>query len=83
MDMMKDLTTTIDSKFQRIQKEIKDMRGGNHSSSECDNKPMGGPEAEANYVYGGYRGGGYRGSQPRDENCPSTRCHNSQFQVIS
>lgn len=54
--------------------------GGNHSSSECDDKPMGGPEAEANYVYRGYQGGGYRGNYygrnsrgwqnrpPRDDN---------------
>ncbi|GKA78521.1 hypothetical protein Tco_0785058 [Tanacetum coccineum] len=55
--------------------------GGPHPSSECDDKPMGGPKyEEANYAYGGYRGGGYRGNyygrsfrnwrdrQPRDEN---------------
>nr|GEX96116.1 reverse transcriptase domain-containing protein [Tanacetum cinerariifolium] len=66
---------------------MKEMRdgcksyGGPHPSSECDDKPMGGPkDKEANYAYGGYRGGGYRGNyycrsfenwqdrQPRDEN---------------
>ncbi|GKE30294.1 hypothetical protein Tco_1445678 [Tanacetum coccineum] len=65
---------------------MKEMRDGcnkcrgPHPSSECDEKQMGGPEEEANYVYGGYRGGGYRGNyygrnsrnwhdrQPRDDN---------------
>ncbi|GKB51234.1 reverse transcriptase domain-containing protein [Tanacetum coccineum] len=55
--------------------------GGPHPSSECEDKPMGGPkEEESNYAYGGYRGGGYQGNyygrsfgnwrdrQPRDEN---------------
>ncbi|GJX27333.1 reverse transcriptase domain-containing protein [Tanacetum coccineum] len=51
-----------------------------HPSSECDDKPMGGPEDEVNYVHGGYLVGGYRENyysknsrnchdrQPRDEN---------------
>ncbi|GJR21566.1 hypothetical protein Tco_0970093 [Tanacetum coccineum] len=48
---------------------MKEMRdgcnnyGGPHPSSECDDKPMGGPKyEEANYAYGGYRGRGYRGN---------------------
>ncbi|GJU87807.1 hypothetical protein Tco_1295353 [Tanacetum coccineum] len=52
-----------------IKGETKEMRdrcnngGGPHPSSECDDKPMGGPkDEEANYAYGGYRGGGYRGN---------------------
>ena len=71
MDMMKDLTTKIDSKFQSIQKEINEIRdgchhcGGNHSSSECDDKPMENPEAEAKYAYGGYSGN-YYGRNSRD-----------------
>ncbi|GJT16548.1 reverse transcriptase domain-containing protein [Tanacetum coccineum] len=66
---------------------MKEMRdgcnscGGPYPSSECDDKPMGGPkDKEANYAYEGYRGRGYRGNyygrsfrnwrdrQPRDEN---------------
>ncbi|GJV81011.1 hypothetical protein Tco_1516881 [Tanacetum coccineum] len=46
---------------------MKEMRdgcnkyGGPHPSSDCDDKPMGGPkEEEANYASGGYRGG-YQG----------------------
>nr|GEZ16012.1 hypothetical protein [Tanacetum cinerariifolium] len=31
--------------------------GGPHPSSECDDKPIGGPEEEANYVHEGYLGG--------------------------
>ncbi|GJV18970.1 reverse transcriptase domain-containing protein [Tanacetum coccineum] len=45
---------------------MKEMRdrcnsyGGPHTSSECDDKPIGGPkEEEANYAYGGYRGNYY------------------------
>ncbi|GKE00735.1 hypothetical protein Tco_1388718 [Tanacetum coccineum] len=47
---------------------MKEMRdgcgkcGGPHPSLECNDKPIGGPEEEANYAYGGYRGGGYRGN---------------------
>nr|GEW21751.1 retrovirus-related Pol polyprotein from transposon TNT 1-94 [Tanacetum cinerariifolium] len=44
-------------------KEIKDgcnKCGGPHPSSDCDDKPMGGPkEEEANYASGGYRGNYY------------------------
>ncbi|GKC25643.1 hypothetical protein Tco_1027793 [Tanacetum coccineum] len=65
---------------------MKEMRdgckkcGGPHPSSECDEKPMGGSEEEANYSYRGYRGRGYRGNyygrnfgnwhdrQPSDDN---------------
>ncbi|GJV64482.1 reverse transcriptase domain-containing protein [Tanacetum coccineum] len=84
---MEALTTKIDSQFKDIKGEMKEMRdrcnscGGPHPSSECDDKPMGGPKyEESNYAYGGYRGGGYRGNyygrrsgnwrdhQPRDEN---------------
>ncbi|GJR18814.1 hypothetical protein Tco_0967341 [Tanacetum coccineum] len=59
----------IDSQFKEIKREMKEMRdrcnscGGPHPSSECDDKPMGGPkDEEANYVYRGYRGGGYQGN---------------------
>ncbi|GJS42275.1 hypothetical protein Tco_0567318 [Tanacetum coccineum] len=47
---------------------MKEMRdgcgkcGGPHPSLECNDKPIGGPEEEANYAYGGYRGGGYQGN---------------------
>ncbi|GKD56180.1 hypothetical protein Tco_1289567 [Tanacetum coccineum] len=67
MEKMEALTTKIDSQFKDIKGEMKEMRDGcnsyrgPHPSSECDDKPMGGPkEEEANYTYGGYRGGGYR-----------------------
>ncbi|GJY80373.1 hypothetical protein Tco_0493124 [Tanacetum coccineum] len=55
--------------------------GGPYPSSECDEKPMGGPKEEANYIHRGYREGGYRGNyygrnsrnwrdhQSRDDNC--------------
>ncbi|GJV90537.1 hypothetical protein Tco_1538350 [Tanacetum coccineum] len=56
----------IDSQFKEIKGEMKEMRdgcnscGGPHPSSECDDKPIGGPkDEEVNYAYGGYRGGGY------------------------
>ncbi|GKB65409.1 reverse transcriptase domain-containing protein [Tanacetum coccineum] len=69
MEKMEALTTKIDSQFKDIKGEMKEMRdgcnscGGPHPSSECDDKPMGGPkDEEANYAYGGYRGGGYRGN---------------------
>ncbi|GJT55052.1 hypothetical protein Tco_0990106 [Tanacetum coccineum] len=83
---MEALITKIDSQFKEIKGEMKKTRyrcnscGGHHPSSECDNKPMGGPKKEANYIYEGYRGGGYRGNyygrnsinwrdcQPRDDN---------------
>nr|GEV06493.1 reverse transcriptase domain-containing protein [Tanacetum cinerariifolium] len=65
MEKIEALTTKIDSQFKEIKGEIKEMRdgcnncGGPQPSSECDDKPMGGPEEEANYVYGGYRGNYY------------------------
>nr|GEU99569.1 reverse transcriptase domain-containing protein [Tanacetum cinerariifolium] len=69
MENIEALTTKIDSQFKEIKGEMKEMRdgcnsfGGPHPSSECDDKPMGGPKDEkANYAYGGYRGGGYRGN---------------------
>nr|GEU49943.1 reverse transcriptase domain-containing protein [Tanacetum cinerariifolium] len=69
MENIEALTTKIDSQFKEIKGETKEMRdgcnsfGGPHPSSECDDKPMGGPKDEkANYAYGGYRGGGYRGN---------------------
>ncbi|GJR53508.1 reverse transcriptase domain-containing protein [Tanacetum coccineum] len=86
------LTIKIDSQFKEIKREMKEMRdgcskcGGLHPSSECDDKPMGEPKEEANYVYGGYRGGGYKGNyygrnfgnwrdrQPRDDNRTSQPC---------
>ncbi|GJV68422.1 hypothetical protein Tco_1483931 [Tanacetum coccineum] len=65
---MEALTTRIDSQFKEIRGDMKEMRdgcnkcGGPHPSSDCDDKPMGGPkEEEANYASGGYRGG-YRGN---------------------
>ncbi|GJZ44087.1 reverse transcriptase domain-containing protein [Tanacetum coccineum] len=76
------LTTKIDSQFKDIKGEMKEMRdgcnsfGGPHPSSECDDKPLGGPkDEEANYAYRGYRGNYYdknsknwRDCQSRDEN---------------
>ncbi|GJW92282.1 reverse transcriptase domain-containing protein [Tanacetum coccineum] len=63
---MEALTIKIDSQFKDIKGEMKEMRegfnscGGPHLSSECDDKPMGGPKEEkANYAYGGYRGNYY------------------------
>ncbi|GKE03579.1 hypothetical protein Tco_1395597 [Tanacetum coccineum] len=44
-----------------VKGEMKEMRdgctkcGGPHPSSECDDKPKGGPEEEAKYAYEGYR----------------------------
>ncbi|GJX88753.1 reverse transcriptase domain-containing protein, partial [Tanacetum coccineum] len=68
LEKMKALTTRIDSQFKEIKGDMKEMRdgcnkcGGPHPSSDCDDKPMGGPkEEEANYASGGYRGG-YRGN---------------------
>ncbi|GJS58089.1 hypothetical protein Tco_0652873 [Tanacetum coccineum] len=65
---MEALTTRIDSQFKEIKGDMKEMRygcnkcGGPHPSSDCDDKPMGGPkEEEANYASGGYRGG-YQGN---------------------
>ncbi|GKB52994.1 hypothetical protein Tco_0903747 [Tanacetum coccineum] len=59
MENMEALTTKIDSQFKEIKREMKKMRDGcnscgcPHPSSECDDKPMGGPkDEEANYAYG-------------------------------
>nr|GEV36056.1 reverse transcriptase domain-containing protein [Tanacetum cinerariifolium] len=63
MEKMEALTTKIDSQCKEIKGETKEMRDGcnncgcPHPSSECGDKPMGGPKKEANYVYRGYRGG--------------------------
>ncbi|GJR98620.1 hypothetical protein Tco_0270794 [Tanacetum coccineum] len=81
---MEALMTRIDSQFKEIKGDMKEMRdgcnkcGGPHPSSNCDDKPMGGPkEEEANYASGGYRGNYYgrsssnwrdRQSYHRDEN---------------
>ncbi|GJT01590.1 hypothetical protein Tco_0822759, partial [Tanacetum coccineum] len=49
---MEALTTKIYSQFKDIKGEMKEMRegfnscGGPHPSSECDDKPMGGPKEE-------------------------------------
>ncbi|GJS69426.1 hypothetical protein Tco_0702267 [Tanacetum coccineum] len=63
---MEALTMRIDSRFKEIKGDMKEMRdgcnkcGGPHPSSDCDDKPMGGPkEEEANYASGGYRGNYY------------------------
>ncbi|GJY72045.1 reverse transcriptase domain-containing protein [Tanacetum coccineum] len=76
-----------------IRGDMKEMRdgcnkcGGPHPSSDCDDKPMGGPkEEEANYASGGYRGNYYgrnssnwrdrhenRNSTPGEENPPIPR----------
>ncbi|GJR94016.1 reverse transcriptase domain-containing protein [Tanacetum coccineum] len=92
MKKMDTLTTKIESQLNGIIREIKEIQdgctmcGGPHPSSKCDDKPMGGPEEEVNYAYGGYRGGGYRGNyydrssgnwrdhQPRDDNSYSQPC---------
>ena len=69
MEKMEALTSKIDSQYKDIKGEMKEMRegcnncGGNHTSSECDDQPMVGPnEGEANYVQRGYHGGGFRGN---------------------
>ncbi|GKA55871.1 hypothetical protein Tco_0754943 [Tanacetum coccineum] len=66
MEKMESLTTKINLQFKDIKGEMKEMRdgcnsyGGPHPSSECDDKPMGGPkDEEANYAYRGYQEGGY------------------------
>ncbi|GJX62250.1 reverse transcriptase domain-containing protein [Tanacetum coccineum] len=63
---MEALTTRIDSQFKEIKGDMKEMRDGckkcrrSHISSDCDDKPLGGPkEEEANYASGGYRGNYY------------------------
>ncbi|GKC78080.1 hypothetical protein Tco_1128854, partial [Tanacetum coccineum] len=56
MEKMEALTTKTDSQFKDITEEIKEIRdgcskcGGLHLSSECDDKTMGEPEEEANYI---------------------------------
>ncbi|GJZ52797.1 hypothetical protein Tco_0607682 [Tanacetum coccineum] len=64
LEKMEALKTRIYSQFKEIRGDMKEMRdgcnkcGGPHPSSDCDDKPMGGPkEEEANYASGGYRGG--------------------------
>ncbi|GJZ81494.1 reverse transcriptase domain-containing protein [Tanacetum coccineum] len=64
LEKMEALTTRINSQFKGIRGDMKEMRdgcntcGGPHPSSDCDDKPMGGPkEEEANYASGGYPGG--------------------------
>nr|GEW96094.1 hypothetical protein [Tanacetum cinerariifolium] len=63
---MEALTTRIDSQFKEIKGDMKEIRdgcnkcGGHHPSSDCDDKPMGGPkEEEANYAFKGYGGNCY------------------------
>nr|GFB80153.1 reverse transcriptase domain-containing protein [Tanacetum cinerariifolium] len=52
MEKMEALTIKIDSQFKEIKGEMKEMRdgcnscGGLHPSSECNDKPMGGPKDE-------------------------------------
>ncbi|GJR05755.1 hypothetical protein Tco_0528739 [Tanacetum coccineum] len=87
---MEALTTRIDSQFKDIRGDMKEMRdgcnkyGGPHPSSDCNDKPIGGPkEEEANYAFGGYRGNSYgrksinwrdrhenQNSNPGEENPP-------------
>ncbi|GJT85930.1 reverse transcriptase domain-containing protein [Tanacetum coccineum] len=93
LEKMEALTTRIDSQFKEIRGDMKEMRDGcnkcrgPHPSSDCDDKPMGGPkEEEENYASGGYRGNYYgrnssnwrdhhenRDSTPREENLPISR----------
>ncbi|GKD20503.1 reverse transcriptase domain-containing protein [Tanacetum coccineum] len=61
LEKMESLTTRIGSQFKEIRGDMKEMRdgcnkcGGPHPSSDCDNKPIGGPkEEEANYASEGY-----------------------------
>ncbi|GKD03426.1 reverse transcriptase domain-containing protein [Tanacetum coccineum] len=63
LEKIEALTTRIDSQFKEIKGDMKEMRDGcnkcrgPHPSSDCDDKPMGGPkEEEVNYAFGGYRG---------------------------
>ncbi|GJX10444.1 hypothetical protein Tco_0200303 [Tanacetum coccineum] len=90
---MEALTKRIQSQFKEIRGDMKEMRdgcnkcGGPHPSSDCDDKPIGGPkEEEANYAFGGYRGKYYgrnssnwrdrqenRNSTPSEENLPIPR----------
>ncbi|GKD21584.1 reverse transcriptase domain-containing protein [Tanacetum coccineum] len=93
LEKMEALTTRIDSQFKEIRGDMKEMRdgckkcGGPHPSSDCDDKPLGGPkEEEANYASGGYRGNYYgrnssnwrdrhenQNSTPGEENPPIPR----------
>ncbi|GJT03835.1 reverse transcriptase domain-containing protein [Tanacetum coccineum] len=93
LEKMEALTTRNDSQFKEIRGDMKEMRygcnkcGGPHPSSDCHDKPMGGPkEEEANYASGGYRGNYYgrnssnwrdhrenQNSTPREENPPIPR----------
>ncbi|GKB81404.1 reverse transcriptase domain-containing protein [Tanacetum coccineum] len=59
MEKIEALTTKIDSQFKDIKGEMKKMRDGcnscegPHTSSDCDDKPIGGPKnEEANYACG-------------------------------
>ncbi|GJU05027.1 hypothetical protein Tco_1121457 [Tanacetum coccineum] len=90
---MEALTTRIDSQFKEIKGDMKEMRDGcnkyrgPHPSSDCNDRPMGGPkEEEANYESRGYRGNYYgrnssnwrdryenRNSIPGEENPPIPR----------
>nr|GEZ73238.1 reverse transcriptase domain-containing protein [Tanacetum cinerariifolium] len=61
LEKMEALTTRINSQFKEIKGEMKEIRDGcnkcrgPHPSSNCDNKPIGGPkEEEANYTFKGY-----------------------------
>ncbi|GJY57843.1 reverse transcriptase domain-containing protein [Tanacetum coccineum] len=94
LEKIEALTTRIDSQFKEIKGDMKEIRdrcnkcGGPHLSSDCDDKPMGGPkEEEANYASGGYRGNYYgqnsgilcdRQSQYRDENRNSNLSEENQ-----
>nr|GEW54424.1 reverse transcriptase domain-containing protein [Tanacetum cinerariifolium] len=78
LEKMEALTTRIDSHFKEIRGDMKEMRdgcnkcGGPYPSSDCDDKPMGGPkEEEANYASRGYRGN-YYGRNP-------SNCHDRQY----
>ncbi|GJV52600.1 hypothetical protein Tco_1448341 [Tanacetum coccineum] len=52
LEKMEALTTRIDSQFKEIKGDMKEMRDGcnkcrgPHPSSDCDDKPMGGPKEE-------------------------------------
>ncbi|GJS50630.1 reverse transcriptase domain-containing protein [Tanacetum coccineum] len=52
LEKMEALTTRIDSQFKEIRGDMKEMRdgcnkcGGPHPSSDCDDKPIGGPKEE-------------------------------------
>ncbi|GKE14147.1 hypothetical protein Tco_1421724 [Tanacetum coccineum] len=93
LQKMEALTTRIDLQFKEIRGDMKEMRdgcnkcGGPQPSSDCDDRPMGGPkEEEANYASEGNRGNYYgqnsrnwrdhhenRNSKPSEENPPIPR----------